>query len=208
MLCISNIVAVFSKKKRGGRKEYRINDIDIIIVSYYGCRIFSISRTLPFYFARLNFIFFSFFFSPLVLFSHCCPSKGKSTVNKRDSRERRVNHPIFFHEKYLVIGTDATSTSFFLIPPFSLSIFYLFLVTFVRRWWKKYLYVSSLFFPSIFFPFLFSFIFFHSSCAFSPPSFIPFAIKKKSGNWKRLRHSRVELPVFVYCKITLLCFIC
>lgn len=130
MLCISNIVAVFSKKKRGGRKEYRINDIDIIIVSYYGCRIFSISRTLPFYFARLNFIFFSFFFSPLVLFSHCCPPKEKSTVNKRDSRERRVNHPIFFHEKYLVIGTDATSTSFFLIPPFSLSIFYLFLVTF------------------------------------------------------------------------------
>lgn len=128
------------------------------------------------------YFFFSFFFSPLVLFSHCCPPKEKSTVNKRDSRERRVNHPIFFHEKYLVIGTDATSTSFFLIPPFSLSIFYLFLVTFVRRWWKKYLYVSSLFFPSIFFPFLFSFIFFRSSSAFSPPSFIPFAIKKKSGN--------------------------
>lgn len=182
MLCISNIVAVFSKKKRGGRKEYRINDIDIIIISYYGCRIFSISRTLPFYFARLNFIFFSFFFSPLVLFSHCCPPKGKSTVNKRDSRERRVNHPIFFHEKYLVIGTDATSTSFFLIPPFSLSIFYLFLVTFVRRWWKKYLYVSSLFFPFIFFSLsLFFYIFPLVFCIFSSV-FHP--IRDKEKKWK------------------------
>lgn len=182
MLCISNIVAVFSKKKRGGRKEYRINDIDIIIISYYGCRIFSISRTLPFYFARLNFIFFSFFFSPLVLFSHCCPPKGKSTVNKRDSRERRVNHPIFFHEKYLVIGTDATSTSFFLIPPFSLSIFYLFLVTFVRRWWKKYLYVSSLFFPFIFFSLsLFFYIFPLVLCIFSSV-FHP--IRDKEKKWK------------------------
>ena len=133
------------------------------------------------------YIFLSFFFSPLVLFF----STEREEYSKQERQLERGGLTIPFLPREI---SRNLSEQMQLVRSFKFLPFSSFLVTFVRRWWKK----ASLCVFLFIFPLVFRIL-----------SLYPIRDKGKKWKLKEIATlSSIELLGFVYCKITPLCFIC